>query len=76
MDLGLKNKVALVTAASRGLGKAVALELAREGARVVICSRGAEAIDSAAAEIRPSSREDLAVIIYTSGTTGMPNMPR
>lgn len=52
MDLGLKNKTALVTAASRGLGKAVALELAREGARVVICSRGAEAVDSAAAEIR------------------------
>jgi 3-oxoacyl-[acyl-carrier protein] reductase len=39
MDLGLKGKVALVAAASRGLGAAVALEFAREGATVVICSR-------------------------------------
>ena len=39
MDLGLKNKTALVLASSKGLGKSVALELAREGARVVICGR-------------------------------------
>lgn len=52
MDLGLTNKVALVTAASRGLGKAVALELAREGCKLVICSRGAESIKRAADDIR------------------------
>jgi len=39
MDFGIKDKVALVTAASRGLGKAVALQLSREGAKVAICSR-------------------------------------
>jgi 3-oxoacyl-[acyl-carrier protein] reductase len=39
MDLGLGDKVALVAAASRGLGKASALALAREGARVSICAR-------------------------------------
>jgi len=39
MDLGLENRVALVAASTRGLGKACALELAREGARVVICAR-------------------------------------
>ena len=39
MDLGLKDKVALVAAASRGLGRAVAEELAAEGASLVLCAR-------------------------------------
>ena len=52
MDLGIKGKVALVTAASRGLGKAAAMELAREGARVVIAARGKEDLEAAADEIR------------------------
>lgn len=51
MDLGLAGKVALVTAASKGLGKASALALAREGAKVALCARG-EAIEAAAADIR------------------------
>ncbi len=51
MDLGLEGKVALVTAASRGLGRAVATELAREGARVVISSRDENRLSGTAAEI-------------------------
>ena len=51
MDLGLDGKVALVTAASRGLGKAVALRLAQEGAHVAICARGKEQLEDTAAEI-------------------------
>ena len=39
MDLGLKNKVALVVASSQGLGKAVAKELVKEGAHVMLTSR-------------------------------------
>jgi len=39
MDLGIKNKVALVTASSQGLGKAIATFLCREGAKVMICAR-------------------------------------
>ena len=51
MDLQLEDKVALVTAASKGLGKAAARALAAEGARVVMCARS-ELIETAAAEIR------------------------
>ena len=48
MDLGIKGRVALVTAASKGLGRAAALALAEEGAKVVISSRGSEALVAAA----------------------------
>lgn len=50
MDLGLVGKVALVTAASRGFGKAVALELAREGAQVALCARGEDDLARTAAQ--------------------------
>src|SRR6266508_3348688 len=52
MDLGLKDRVALVAAASRGIGFACALELAREGARVFLCSRDEARASEAAAKIR------------------------
>jgi 3-oxoacyl-[acyl-carrier protein] reductase len=51
MDLGIQNKVALVLASSKGLGKAVAMELAREGARVIICGTDEKALNSTEAEI-------------------------
>jgi 3-oxoacyl-[acyl-carrier protein] reductase len=51
MDLGLKGKVALVAAASRGLGRAVAEELAAEGASLVLCARGVESLEEACAHI-------------------------
>ena len=51
MDLGLKGKIALVCAASQGLGFAVADELAAEGSSLVICSRNQENLDKAAASI-------------------------
>ena len=51
MDLGLEGKVALVTASSRGLGRASALALSQEGAKVVLCARDERALASAAAEM-------------------------
>jgi 3-oxoacyl-[acyl-carrier protein] reductase len=51
MDLGLKNKVAVVAAASRGLGRAAAEALAAEGARLAICSRDAARIEEAGAKL-------------------------
>ncbi len=51
MDLGLRDRVAVVTAGSKGLGRAVALELAAEGARVVVCARGRDALDTTCADI-------------------------
>ena len=52
MDLGLKGKVALVTASSKGLGFASALELAKEGAGVIISARNEEELRRASAKIR------------------------
>jgi 3-oxoacyl-[acyl-carrier protein] reductase len=51
VDLGIEGKVALVTAASRGLGRGAALALSREGARVAICARDPERLEATAAEL-------------------------
>ena len=59
MNLGLKNKIALVTAASRGLGRAVAEELAAEGASLIICSRKTEAIERVAVEINGTTGAEV-----------------
>jgi 3-oxoacyl-[acyl-carrier protein] reductase len=55
MDLGLKGKVALVAAGSRGLGRAVAEELAAEGASLVLCARDPRTLAEAAASIAETS---------------------
>jgi 3-oxoacyl-[acyl-carrier protein] reductase len=52
VDLGLKDRVAIVAASSEGLGKAVALGLAREGAKLALCARTAATLEATAEEIR------------------------
>jgi 3-oxoacyl-[acyl-carrier protein] reductase len=52
MDLGLKDRVAIVAASSQGLGKAVALGLAREGAKLALCARTESTLQATAEEIR------------------------
>ena len=61
MDLGLRDKVAIVAGGSRGLGKAVALTLAAEGCRVALAARGEEALAEAAAEVEAAGVRVLAV---------------
>ncbi len=63
MDLGLNGKVAFVAAASHGLGKAAALELAREGAQVAICARKQADIEAAAAEIRSATGSEVLPLV-------------
>src|SRR5664279_1678835 len=55
MELDLEGKVALVMGASGGIGKAIAIALAGEGARVAIASRSLERLEAAAAEIGPGA---------------------
>jgi 3-oxoacyl-[acyl-carrier protein] reductase len=59
MDLGLTGRVALVTAASKGMGKASAMGLAAEGARVVMCARTESDLKNAAEEIRAKTKAEV-----------------
>src|SRR5579859_2889180 len=56
MDLGLTDKIALVTGSSRGLGLAIARGLVAEGSRVAICARGAEPLAEAALEVEAAAK--------------------
>jgi 3-oxoacyl-[acyl-carrier protein] reductase len=62
MDLGLKGKVALVTAASKGMGKACAMGLAAEGARVAIAARTEADLKVTADEIRAKTKADVLAV--------------
>jgi 3-oxoacyl-[acyl-carrier protein] reductase len=81
MDLGLGSKKAIVTGASKGLGRAIALELAREGADLAICARNEQELLSAAEEFRSvgvavhpqradvTRREDIEAFVAAAANT-------
>lgn len=62
MELGLTGRVALVAASSRGLGRAIAAELATEGTRVVMCARGEDALRAAAEDIRQATGAEVLAV--------------
>jgi 3-oxoacyl-[acyl-carrier protein] reductase len=69
MDLALDDKVALITGASRGIGRAIALALATEKARVVLCARNAADLDAAVREARACGGADAAAVGVTADVT-------
>lgn len=70
MDLELKGKAALVTGSSRGIGRAIATGLAREGARVCLSARGAEGLEAVAAELRGQGAEVVTCVADVATAEG------
>ncbi len=70
LDLGLKDKVAIVTGGSRGIGRAICLALADEGCNVAFCARGEERLRETEAELqqRPISALGVAMDVTKDGT--------
>lgn len=63
MDFGLNERVALVAAASRGLGRAIAEELAGEGASLILCARGRQTLEAAAREIEEKAKVPVLSVV-------------
>lgn len=59
MDLGLKGRLAIVTGASQGIGRAIAQGLTKEGASLVICARNTETLEKTASQIREEYKTDV-----------------
>jgi 3-oxoacyl-[acyl-carrier protein] reductase len=76
MDLGLAGKVAVVAAASKGLGKGVAQALATEGATVVMFSRDSAAIEAAASEVQAAATHHAHVLGLTADVTVIGDLER
>jgi 3-oxoacyl-[acyl-carrier protein] reductase len=74
LDLGLRGKVAVVSASSKGIGRAIAEELAAEGANLVICARGEDALRQTAESIRNST--GVPVVDVAADVSAQPGIDR
>ncbi|NVJ13532.1 SDR family NAD(P)-dependent oxidoreductase [Myxococcus sp. AM010] len=70
MDLELRGKTALITGSSRGIGRAIASALAREGVRVCLSARGAEALEATAAQLRAEGADMATVVADVAAQSG------
>src|SRR5207249_10668186 len=69
MDLGLSGKVAIVTGGSKGIGKAIAQELAGEGVDVAICARDRRVLEEAANTLAAATRRRIVPIVCDTNST-------
>jgi len=76
MDFGLRDKAAIVAAASKGLGKGVARPLAREGAHIVIVSRDLASISAAAADVQAAAQQGSQVAAIAADVTVLADLER
>ncbi len=74
MDLGLTDKIAIVTGSSRGLGLASARALVAEGCRVCICARGSERLAEAAIEVEAAAKRPNMVIAVQADVSTLPGV--
>lgn len=70
MNLKLKNRLALVTGSSKGIGKSIAIWLASQGARVIVVARNQESLNEVKEELQPSTRPHSAIAVDLMSNNG------
>lgn len=74
MNLGIKNKTALVTGSSRGIGKSCAISLAKEGANVVICGREEKTLTNSLVELKRINENTIGIVCDITDEKGLSNV--